>query len=129
MDADAEYSEILTSLRHYSNIRFAVLTLFSAINGALFSATFGTSVEDTTLRAQLHHMWPSVGVVTGVVFFLMVCCITSFVITFRRRASEIFSECHFNQTPLWSRRLARYIFKSLYLAMTGFWLAILYSYR
>lgn len=38
-----EYKEVASNLRHYSNLRFANLTLFAVITAGLFSAVFQSS--------------------------------------------------------------------------------------
>lgn len=128
MASNSEYAEILTSLRHYSNLRFASLTLFSAITGGLFSAAFGTGVDDQVLRDQMRFFWPCVGVLASIIFFLLECCVTSFVVSFRKYADEINPTGHFNRTPSWARHLARHIFKSLYLLLMFFWVAVLFTH-
>lgn len=45
-----QYQEVMANIRHYSNLRFAMLTVFVAITGGLLTTSYTTGIKiDTTL--------------------------------------------------------------------------------
>jgi hypothetical protein len=68
MDKMEEYKEISTHIRHYSNMRFAQLTLFVAMQTALFAGVFALidKCEPTTVA-----LLKALGAISTVVFFVM----------------------------------------------------------
>jgi hypothetical protein len=122
-----EYCEVLSSIRHYSNLRFASLTLFSAVTAGLFGAAFGPVVIDPDLRERMRVVWPVVGMLASTLFLVLECCVTAFVVAFRRRVRDLYPNTHFEGSPQWARVIARNMFKSFYLAMLIFWLAAAFS--
>jgi hypothetical protein len=120
---ETEYSEVLTSLRHYSNPRFASLTLFSAITAGLFTAAFGTTmgIQNSLLRAQAHIIWPVIGIVVRALFLTIEFCISEYIRTCRYVITELHPNGHIARMPLWSRMIPPRIFKALYLMAVVFW--------
>src|SRR5579863_1152709 len=104
-----EYSEVLSSIRHYSNMRFACLTLFSAITGGLFGAEFGNTVSGASDTQYWLSIWPRAGILASYVFLTLECCVTSFIVTFFAHARKINPTGHFTDTHFWARRISRTI--------------------
>lgn len=66
-----EYTEVLSEIRHYSNLRFAIFTLFFAVSGALLSAAFGLiEVKGDVTSRQLQSFVRFGGLLITCLFFL-----------------------------------------------------------
>ena len=64
-----EYQETMANIRHYSNLRFAMLTVFVAITGGLLAANYsGTITVDSTIFGI--NIIRVVGIWISIVFFI-----------------------------------------------------------
>lgn len=62
-------NEIVEGYRHYSNLRFAVFTLFVAMSGALGALNFGKDYQEMT--KDLHPVLPLGGILLTIAFAIM----------------------------------------------------------
>src|SRR4051812_47366937 len=66
--AEKEYSELGQWIRFHGQLRFAILTIFTALSGALVTVVFKTSPE---LSNSLQTALKIAGALTAVVFLAM----------------------------------------------------------
>jgi len=82
----AEYELLCESIRHYSNMRFAQLTLYFALTGGLVAFLYGpTSPPSSTIRLLLLIA----GAVSAAAFGVMEERATAYWRHFRNRAEEL----------------------------------------
>ena len=64
-----KYQEIMSNIRHYSNLRFAMLTVFIAITGGLLTVAYSKSIE---ISAQIlcFNILSFAGVWVSIVFLI-----------------------------------------------------------
>lgn len=92
-----EYSQTLASIRHYGNIRFALLTLYATITAGLFFAVFGKNI-DAALAWQKNA--PKIlGIISSVTFFLFEIQINSYIVKLGQHIGEHYPGSHFLKLP------------------------------
>lgn len=114
------YSEVMLSIRHYSNLRFAMLTVFVAATAALIAASFGTEVlpaADTTLRVAFHFA----GLVLTVAFFWLEVVLDSYLKAFSKVADALKRRGHWRTRPGARKYLWIPIRVLLYAGVALFW--------
>ena len=116
-----EYAETLATIRHYSNLRFVVLTLFSVVTAGLFTAAFGTTVDNPILRARTQIILPAVGLVASFLFLVLEVSIDQYILTCRRMINEFWPQTHISRMSLWSRRTPPRVVRGLYILSIMFW--------
>lgn len=112
-----EYKDVSSNMRQYGNIRFAQLTLFSAINAGLL--TFLEKHEMGRLKIVC-----LAGLVVSVLFWFMEKRATEYWIWFRERAQELEDKLEFQQytkRPPAKLMSASYAVQLLFLAVFVFW--------
>lgn len=62
-----EYKECNNNLRHYSNMRFAQLSLFIIISGILFNGAF----HDSFSTERTKDFFPVIGIALSLLFYFM----------------------------------------------------------
>jgi hypothetical protein len=126
-----EYKEINHNVRFYGNMRFAQLTLFSAISAALLTVIFKTEpVLTETIKTALEIG----GMISTFVLWVMEERSTGYATKFIHRLQELETTLGFNQWR--GRRIGtRAIFSAtnavrlLYFAVFLFWLlALVYKF-
>lgn len=64
-----KYQETMANIRHYSNLRFAMLTVFVAITGGLLTASYSESIKvDATILGM--NIIRAAGIWISLVFFI-----------------------------------------------------------
>ena len=63
-----EYTEVNNNLRQYGNLRFAQLTIFLALTGAVFTARF---TSNPPLRSSLNIALQAFGLLSTICFFFI----------------------------------------------------------
>ena len=116
---ETEYSEALSSLRHYSNLRFAELSLFSATNGGLTALAY---VYSSKGAIPLYVSLLGCGV--SLVFSGLEVSVHAYICTFRTYIATRWPQSHFASLPAWAVRMPRIIFLMLYAGMFLLWLAL-----
>lgn len=84
-----EYTELSLTFRHYSALRFAVLTVYFGITGGLATVAFGVAQVS---NPSLQVFAKVAGAVVGLAFFLLEVLIERYLRFFVARASELESE-------------------------------------
>jgi uncharacterized membrane protein YcgQ (UPF0703/DUF1980 family) len=126
-----EYKEINNNVRFYGNMRFAQLTLFSAITAALLTIIFKTQ---PALTASVKTALEIGGVVSTIVLWVMEERSTGYAVKFIHRLQELEKSLEFNQWR--GRKIAtRAVFSAtnavrlLYFAVISFWVfALIYKF-
>ena len=86
-NAQKEYTEVALFIRHYSGLRFAVLTLFFAVSGVLGGAVFGSTL---TYRHQAFLLaLKSLGLLFTIVFGAFAWQLDIFVRNLNMRGHEL----------------------------------------
>ena len=119
-----EYKEINSNVRFYGNMRFAQLTLFSALTAALLTIVFKTQPE---LSESLKMAFEIGGIVSTIVIWIMEERSTGYGTKFILRIQELEKLLNFNQ---WQGRKigTKAIFSAtnavrlLYFAVGVFWI-------
>ncbi len=101
-DPGEEYKDLSDNMRHYANIRFAQLTLYFALTGALVTAVY---TVDPPLGDNLRLVLKLVGVLASGAFGVMEERAADYWHHFRRRAVEI--EEHLGYRQYTARPAAR----------------------
>ena len=84
--AQHEYTELSLTFRHYSTLRFAVLTVFFAVVGALASVAFGVTKPGSPAIAQYAKV---AGLIVSLAFFLLEVLIEKYLRYFVSLALEL----------------------------------------
>jgi hypothetical protein len=136
VDFKEEYSEIGENLRFYGNLRFAQLTLFFVVTGAIIAALF---TVNPPLSADQRYLLKLVGLVMTIPFWLMEKSSTWFWIYYVERAMVIEKELGYYQYTgrnpkirkqhwIWKKLSATNAIKIIFIAMVIFWLILLYKH-
>lgn len=119
---EKEYSEALLSLRHYSNLRFAIFGVFIAITAALVSVVFGKDPVDA-VKARAGLKW--VGLWSALVFLWIEITLDGYVTAFGDKALSIYKDSHLAGRPVARRMLIPFATASLHLVVILFWISVL----
>jgi len=117
---ETEYKQICMTIRHYSNLRFLIIPIFVAINGALFIAVRGDKTNQT------HDVYFAMFIFSLIIFCVFIYLeyvLNKYYEVFIKRAIEI------NPNSFWRARLPTgdWVSRSicaLYLSVTLSWLAL-----
>lgn len=115
-----EYTETLLSLRHYSNLRFAIFGVFVAITAALLAALYGTG--DPPLPKRLDVTLRLFGVLTAASFWWIEFTLDGYVSAFAKRAIALFPDSHLTLRPSIRRQGVPYATMSLHFGAVTFWI-------
>lgn len=115
-----EYSEINQNFRHYSALRFAILTVYFAGTGILLSVTFGTTSNTTE---SLRFLAKVGGLVITIVFLIFEHILNEYLRHFAKVAVELEKSLGYRQfsTRPAFRVQTRHATYSLYFLLTLFW--------
>ncbi len=118
---EREYIEIITSLRHYSTLRFSVISVFYAVTAALAVGAMGIPVvEGVAFTGASALLFKCLGVLVTIILFFYEYMIDGYQVAFRKYLQTIWPESHwfrrpsyglFFQAPIWM----------LYWGVLGFW--------
>lgn len=125
-----EYSEVCTTFRHYSSLRFASLTVFFVVLAGLITMTFGTNFPKQS--STLQDIGALGGLAITFVFWRFEERTISFMAHLRARATELEQALgyrHLSGLPRAKTPLHRVIFASrlLYAAVAIFWIYAIVS--
>jgi hypothetical protein len=114
-----EYEQACISLRHYSNLRYAILTVFITINGVLIGFVYGKDAPISRADIALSLQW--FGLLSAFAFGWIEYTINGYLKAFGKfvEARRLFS--HWSRRPQWGRKLVSFatIFPHFFLAF--FW--------
>jgi hypothetical protein len=119
MNPETEYSEALLSLRHYSNLRFAEMSLFSATTGALAALAYAHSS-----RGPIPLYVILLGCCVSVVFIGLELSVRAYIRAFRRYILQRWPDTHFAAIPRWARDVPPLLFLTLYGGVLALWIAL-----
>lgn len=119
VDTATEYSETLTSLRHYSNLRFAIFSVFAGITAALLAAVYG---RDTPLSGRVDIALRLFGVLVTASFWWIEFTLDGYITAFARKAAVLNPRSHLMDRPSLRRRGVPWATMSLHVGTAAFWL-------
>ena len=118
-----EYTDITLNIRHYSNLRFAIFSIFFAVSGGLGFVAFGRDQFDpqTALVARLS------GLLVIVIFWMYEERCSQFFDYYVKSAAELESSLHYRQylkKPPPARFVleAKQVFRVFFFVMALLWL-------
>lgn len=117
----AEYRELLASLRHYGNIRFAILALFSTATAAMIALSLGNSASDAgtaTFTSLLYGLAP---IVLSGIFLRLNIHLSNYMDALGNQISH-YPHCHLNEIPNFGSTKVSCLFHNLYASILIFWL-------
>ncbi len=115
-----EYSEVNQNFRHYSNLRFAILSVFFAGAGLLFSIAFGP-INSTAYFRMLAKLG---GLLITIVFFIFEHILNEYLRHFAKVAielEELLGYRQFKSRPQF-RVQTRHATYGLYILLLVFWI-------
>lgn len=89
-----DYAEVMASIRHYSTLRFAMLTVFVAISGGLLSVLYSD-----TAPAPLIRLAPLLGVAAALIFGWLEITLDKYLSAFGKVADALKPDGHWRQRP------------------------------
>lgn len=114
-----EYKEVGNNMRHFSNMRVAVLTIVLAINGVLLEK-FAT-IDNLFSKLSIF----TIGVISSFVFLIFEKRVTTYYLHYQSRAKELETQLQFSQyltQPPRSRINATFVTRLLYWTFILIWL-------
>ncbi len=126
MSRDEEYTEVNINIRHYSNLRFAQLTIFLALTGGLVSVIF---TKLTNEQATLKNCLEFAGVFTTIMFWLIEESATKKWMAFKKRGDELEKILGYKQLTEFPRSRflsATNATRMLYIGITVFWTIVFF---
>lgn len=120
-EKEREYIEIMASLRHYSSLRFAVISVFYAVTAALIVGSFGLK-QITDLEKPLTILFKFVGIIATLVCFIYDFMIDGYQAAFRKYLITIWPKSHWFKRPKYGRFFQIPIWV-LYLFFLVFWIS------
>jgi hypothetical protein len=124
IDDKTEYTEALLSFRHYSNLRFAIFSVFIAITAALVSVLFG---KDAIAPGKVATALICIGLWAAIVFLWIEITLDGYVTAFGDKALKINPGSHLAGRPIARRMLIPFATASLHFAVVLFWIAALFG--
>jgi len=118
------YAEANNNLRHYSSLRFAVLSVFFAVLGGVVSVAFGI-IEIKSPSPQSIFMWARIaGLIFTIVFFSIEILCHLNLDHFQRVANELEDQLGYHQLKTRKFRFPRpfYFTWGMYSSLLIFWL-------
>lgn len=115
---ECEYREVLASLRHYSNLRFAIAGVFIAITGFLVAALYGK--EPLRAPPEIGHILRGFGLVAAAAFGWIEFTLDGYINAFGKKAVGLCPNSHWAARPL-RRKLVPVATMSMHAAAALFW--------
>jgi hypothetical protein len=125
-----EYHEINNNIRHYSGLRFQVLTVYFAAAAGIGAVAFGLIGAQSNPSEFLKITARIGGFVTTALFFQYECLILEALTKNRVRGRELEVLLDYNQITARSRRalkVSNFALRSFYCAFAAFWLIMIIS--
>lgn len=124
INPDVEYHETMESIRHYSRMRWTLLSVFSAINAALIYIVFRSGLDDSD---SVNRTAVSiVGLTFAVVFLWIEIVLDKYKINFCKYAKKHFPHSHWEKRPEGFGLYVRIPVGILYLLPFGFWIYVIF---
>lgn len=116
-----EYTEVMLSIRHYSTLRFAMLTLFS---GAISGLVFGRYAGDPSRTPEI--LIPIAGIFMTGIFFWLEVTLDEFMTGFAQIAKELRPNGHWEKRPQLLVYLVRLPLRGVYVLVFAYWACMLW---
>lgn len=123
-----EYTQVNEFIRHYTTLRFAIMTVYLAAMGGLVSVAFGF-FEIKSGNPEHIKLWGRLGgLLTTSLFFIYEARIQS-LINFRlelgkKLEDKLVGYTHLKSRPSWGRFRTHHFTIAFYLLLTIFWVAM-----
>jgi hypothetical protein len=121
-----EYIDVSTNLRHWNTLRFAELTIFIAITGAMMNVVFGRSAE---LPRSFSPLVKVAGVLVSILFLILQERTMQWWYCFVERAAELEQELGFQQyrrRPSGHRVTGTVAMRLFFIVIILFWIISLF---
>lgn len=116
-----EYIEIMNTIRHYSTVRFANMSLFYAATAALMVGVFRFPLPGAaSIDPKVVQYLKIAGVVITLVLFWYDFMCDRYQTNFRKEIEKHWPDSHWLKRG-WSGRVVQYPAWLLYLFVAGFW--------
>ncbi len=119
VEAKDEYAEVMANIRHYSNLRFAIVGVFIAITGALIAALFGK--EALVGPPEIGMALRVFGLITTATFWWIEFTLNGYLTAFGEAAKKLHPGSHWNQRPSLRRQLVPVATMSIHAMAAVFW--------
>lgn len=123
-DAKVEYIDVSSNLRHWNTLRFAELTIFIALMGALMNTTFSGKIEQPFITIM-----KIAGVLVSVLFLILQERTMSWWYRFVQRAADLEEILGFRQyrdRPHGHRFTGRVAIRLFFYIVILFWIASIF---
>ena len=121
VDANTEYQQASETIRHYSSLRYAILTVYVAINAAIISAAYVNSATETSAFIGL---WLRIfGVAAALSFLFIELTLDRYLSGIGKKIEESWPSSHWCERPKLSRKLIPYATAGIYLVLLLFWIS------
>lgn len=121
-----EYIDVSTNLRHWNTLRFAELTIFIAITGAMMNVVFGRSAE---LPGSFSVLVKVAGLLVSILFLILQERTMQWWYCFVERAAELEEELGFQQyrrRPRGHRITGTVAMRLFFIVIILFWIISLF---
>lgn len=118
--AEAEYAEVLASLRHYSNLRYAIAGVFIAITGFLIAALYGK--EPLQAPPEVGYAVRAFGLITAFAFGWIERTLDGYLTAFGKVALRLRPDSHWATRPSLLNRWVPMATISIHAVAGVFWL-------
>jgi hypothetical protein len=121
-DAKTEYIDVSSNLRHWNTLRFAELTIYIAITGAMMNVAFGKNTEDLLAFSILVKV---AGIVVSILFWILQERTMMWWYAFVERAAELEEILGFEQyrnRPQGHKITGRVAMRIFFFIVMVFWL-------
>ena len=120
-----EYSEILKSLRHYSNLRFAILTVFFGVFAGLIMMSFKTDLFPKA--KSLIILGKLAGLMTAIIFYMFAERTITFANLLEQRAEQLERKLGYHAITFKPKATFKFIkisfaIRLLFMIIAVFWL-------
>jgi dipeptide/tripeptide permease len=124
-DPKEEYKDLSDNMRHYANMRFAQLTIFVALTGALIVVNFSKDAPDSHLAKTVLKV---AGIFIATMFWIMEERAADYWHHFRKRAVELEDLLGYRQykdRPTRRFLTATNASRAIYVGVIVFWISAL----
>lgn len=115
--ADDDYREVMASIRHYSTLRFVMLTVFITMTSGLLVGEYG----EYKMRPPA-PLVPLAGLLVTAIFFWLEVTLDTYMNTFAGVARRLRPKGHWNERPQIASTLVVIPLRGLYVVVFLYWL-------
>jgi len=122
-DPKEEYKDLSDNMRYYASSRFVHLTLFVALNGALFSAVFATNLS---LQPQIIIILKVLGLLAASIFWVIEKRAVDYWNQFHDRAVQLEEQLRYHQYKVRPKRTWKTIWMNATTATSLFYFVVFF---